>query len=178
MLTQAVESYIDMRKATGFAFRSEGSLLKSFAAFSDAAGKQYVRSDTAMAIHPASGSPRRRPPKTSTTKYHQRFLAARRDRAPHPTSFRWTKSNASFKPHLSWVNEMLSVDAPTVRSSPCWRVPGFACQKRSISVFRTSPRMVWSFAVQSSAKAVSFPFTRQPRMHWNDTSRKDAPILH
>jgi integrase len=48
MLTQAVESYIDMRKATGFAFRSEGSLLKSFAAFSDAAGKQYVNSDTAI----------------------------------------------------------------------------------------------------------------------------------
>ena len=48
MLTQAVESYIDMRKATGFAFRSEGSLLKSFAAFSDAASKQYVRSDTAI----------------------------------------------------------------------------------------------------------------------------------
>lgn len=48
MLTQAVTSYIDMRRATGFAFRSEGSLLKSFAAFSDAAGKQYVSADTAI----------------------------------------------------------------------------------------------------------------------------------
>lgn len=48
MLTQAVESYIGVRRAMGFAFRSEGSLLKSFAAFSDAAGKQYVNSDTAI----------------------------------------------------------------------------------------------------------------------------------
>jgi integrase/recombinase XerD len=48
MLIQAVESYIGVRRATGFAFRSEGSLLKSFAAFSDAAGKQYVSSDTAI----------------------------------------------------------------------------------------------------------------------------------
>ena len=48
MLTHAVASYIDMRRATGFAFRSEGSLLMSFAAFSDAAGKQYVSTETAI----------------------------------------------------------------------------------------------------------------------------------
>lgn len=48
MLTQAVESYLALRRATGFAFRSEGSLLQSFAAFSEAAGKHYVRSQTAI----------------------------------------------------------------------------------------------------------------------------------
>ena len=48
MLTKAVESYIAVRRATGFAFRSEGSLLQSFAAFSDAAGKHYVSSETAI----------------------------------------------------------------------------------------------------------------------------------
>lgn len=48
MLTPAVTSYIAVRRATGFAFRSEGSLLQSFATFSDAAGKQYVSSETAI----------------------------------------------------------------------------------------------------------------------------------
>ncbi len=48
MLTQAVESYLSLRRATGFAFRSEGSLLESFAAFSEAAGKHYVCSETAI----------------------------------------------------------------------------------------------------------------------------------
>lgn len=48
MLTQAVDSYIAVRRATGFAFRSEGSLLQSFAAFSDAVGKHYVSSETAI----------------------------------------------------------------------------------------------------------------------------------
>lgn len=48
MLTKTVEEYIAIRRATGFAFRSEGSLLQSFAAFSDAAGKQYVNSETAI----------------------------------------------------------------------------------------------------------------------------------
>ncbi len=48
MLTQAVESYVAMRRATGFAFRSQADLLQSFAAFSDAAGKSYLRSETAI----------------------------------------------------------------------------------------------------------------------------------
>jgi integrase/recombinase XerD len=48
MLIQAVESYIAVRRATGFAFRSEGSLLQSFAAFSEATGKHYVCSETAI----------------------------------------------------------------------------------------------------------------------------------
>ena len=61
---------------------------------------------------------------------------------------------------------------PTTLSSPCWRVLGFACRKQSISVFRTSPQTAWSFAVQSSAKAVLFLFTRPPRQAWNSTSRR------
>src|SRR5260370_17884901 len=48
MLTQAVGAYVAVRRATGFAFRSEGSLLQSFAAFSDAAGKHYVSLETAI----------------------------------------------------------------------------------------------------------------------------------
>ena len=48
MLTRSVESYIAVRRATGFAFRSEGSLLQSFAAFSDAADKRYVSAETAI----------------------------------------------------------------------------------------------------------------------------------
>lgn len=48
MLTQSVEAYITLRRATGFAFRSEGSLLQSFAAFSDGRGKRYVSTETAI----------------------------------------------------------------------------------------------------------------------------------
>jgi integrase len=48
MLTPAVGAYVAVRRATGFAFRSEASLLQSFAAFSDAAGKYYVCSETAI----------------------------------------------------------------------------------------------------------------------------------
>lgn len=48
MLTTAVESYIAVRRACGFAFQSEGTCLRSFATFSDARGHHHVRSDIAI----------------------------------------------------------------------------------------------------------------------------------
>jgi integrase len=48
MLTQAVESYLGVRRAMGFALHSEGSLLQSFAKHSDAAGQGHIRTETAI----------------------------------------------------------------------------------------------------------------------------------
>ena len=48
MLTQAVESYLGVRRAMGFALHSEGSLLQSFAKYSDAAGKSHICNETAI----------------------------------------------------------------------------------------------------------------------------------
>ncbi len=48
MLSQTVESYLALRRAAGFAFNSEGSLLTSFAAFSKARGESHVRVPVAI----------------------------------------------------------------------------------------------------------------------------------
>lgn len=48
MLTQAVESYLALRRAVGFALKSSGFQLKRFAAFSEARGLHYVSSDIAI----------------------------------------------------------------------------------------------------------------------------------
>ena len=48
MLAQAVESYLTVRRACGFALKSQGNLLRSFAAFSDARGKSHVCQETAI----------------------------------------------------------------------------------------------------------------------------------
>jgi hypothetical protein len=48
MLTETVETYVALRRAAGFAFKSEGSCLKSFAAFCDARGESYVRAPVAI----------------------------------------------------------------------------------------------------------------------------------
>jgi integrase/recombinase XerD len=48
MLADAVSSYVEVRRAAGFAFRSEASLLDSFAAFSDARDEEHVRASLAV----------------------------------------------------------------------------------------------------------------------------------
>jgi len=48
MLTQAVESYLEVRRAMGFALHSEGRLLQSFAKYSDAADKSHICTETAI----------------------------------------------------------------------------------------------------------------------------------
>jgi integrase/recombinase XerD len=48
MLAQAVESYVAVRRAAGFALKSEGSRLKRFAAFSQSRGEDYVRAPIAI----------------------------------------------------------------------------------------------------------------------------------
>ena len=48
MLTQTVETYLAVRRACGFTLKWQGSLLRSFAAFSEARGKQQVCSQTAI----------------------------------------------------------------------------------------------------------------------------------
>lgn len=47
-LLEAVESYVSLRQAAGFAFRSPGTLLRSFAAFSQAKSEHHVHAPIAI----------------------------------------------------------------------------------------------------------------------------------
>ena len=49
MLTRAVETYLAVRRAAGFALRSTGYQLKSFAAFSEARKQPYISTEIAIA---------------------------------------------------------------------------------------------------------------------------------
>ncbi len=48
MLVRDVQSYLSLRRATGFSLTKAGRHLKCFAAYSDAKGQQYVNSQTAI----------------------------------------------------------------------------------------------------------------------------------
>jgi integrase len=48
VLAAAVASYVAIRRAAGFTFRSEALLLESFAAFSEARAEPYVRASLAV----------------------------------------------------------------------------------------------------------------------------------
>jgi len=49
MLTRAVETYLAVRRAAGFALRSTGYQLRSFAAFSEARKQHYISTEIAIA---------------------------------------------------------------------------------------------------------------------------------
>ena len=48
MLAEAVQSYLAVRRATGFDLKLQGNFLKSFTTFSEAKGKDYICSETAI----------------------------------------------------------------------------------------------------------------------------------
>jgi integrase len=48
MLTRAVQTYLSVRRATGFCLKKAGYHLRSFAAYSDAKGQRYLNSQTAI----------------------------------------------------------------------------------------------------------------------------------
>ena len=48
MLATTVDTYLALRRASGFSLKSQGSLLRTFATFSDATGEHYVCAQTAI----------------------------------------------------------------------------------------------------------------------------------
>ena len=137
MLTQAVQSYLAVRRAMGFALHSEGTLLQSFAAFSEDAGKSHVCTETAIEWAGSARSTTTRARRLGQVIRFARYiraedqrhevppavLAAKKGRVQPPTSFQATTSCVSFEPHPSWGGATLFAAAHTARSSPFCRVP-------------------------------------------------------
>ena len=84
MLTQAVMTYLAVRRATGFALRCEGFQLKSFAAFAQAKKKRYVSSDTAIEWAGLARSVSQRARRLGTVIRFARYLRAEDERHEVP----------------------------------------------------------------------------------------------
>jgi integrase len=84
MLAKAVESYLAVRRACGFELKSEGHLLQSFAAFSDARGKHYVYSETAIEWAGVARSVRQRACRLGEVIRFSRYVRAEDPRHESP----------------------------------------------------------------------------------------------
>lgn len=60
MMTQLLEDYVSLRRATGFQFHTEAVQLRSFVAFAEARGDRRVRTTTAVNWASQTGTPRQR----------------------------------------------------------------------------------------------------------------------
>ncbi len=86
MLTDAVNTYLAIRRATGFALRCEGIQLKSFATCSEARGHQYISSDLAIEWAGLAQSVSQRARRLGTVIRFARYLRAEdpRHQVPSP----------------------------------------------------------------------------------------------
>jgi integrase/recombinase XerD len=84
MLTHAVEAYLAVRRAAGFALRCEGSYLKSFAAFSEVRKQHYVSTDIAVEWAGLAPSVPQRACRLGTVIRFARYLRAEDERHEVP----------------------------------------------------------------------------------------------
>ena len=121
MLTQAVESYLAVRRAAGFALRCQGSYLKSFAAFSGARKQRFVSTDIAIKWAGLAPSVPQRARRLGIVIRFARYLRAEdvrhevppavfgRDRRPRPTPYILTEKQI----------QQLVIAASRSRYRPC-----------------------------------------------------------
>jgi integrase/recombinase XerD len=84
MLTRAVETYLAVRRAAGFALRCEGSHLKRFAAFSEARKQHYVSTEIAIEWAGLAQSVPQRARRLGTIIRFARYLRAEDERHEVP----------------------------------------------------------------------------------------------
>jgi len=84
MLTRAVETYLAVRRAAGFALRNTSYHLRSFAAFSEARKQHYISTEIAIAWTGLAPSLAERARRLGTIIRFARYLRAEDDRHEVP----------------------------------------------------------------------------------------------
>ena len=156
MLTRAVETYLAVRRAAGFALRNTSYHLRSFAAFSEARKRHYISTEIAIAWAGLAPSLPERARRLGTIIRFARYLRAEDDRhevppaifgrvgSTRPTPYILTpeqSDNSSKQPHSQDTKRFAA--QPTAHCSHCWLALDYECRKRSGCDRLTSRQMVW-----------------------------------
>jgi integrase len=100
MLTQAVGTYLAVRRAAGFALRSTGSQLKSFAVFSEARNQHYVCTEIAIEWAGLARSVSERARRLGTIIRFARYLRAEDERHEVPPAIFGAESSPRPTPYI------------------------------------------------------------------------------
>jgi integrase len=109
MLIQAVESYLAVRRATGFALKSQGIMLKSFAKFSDALGKHYICSETAIEWAGQTQSLKARAERLGEVIRFAKYIRAEDQRHELPPPVFGSEKRPRPVPYIFTKDEILSI---------------------------------------------------------------------
>ena len=188
MIAHAIASYVAVRRAGGFAFRSDGSILQSFATFSATRGEHYVRSSVAIEWAGLARSVSQRARRLGMVIRFARYIRAEDGRHELPTAVFGAEKQPRPVPYIltdDSIRQLVLVAAqsgiapcagrPTARCSHCWPAPDFGSQRPSICDLKTSVLTGWSFGKRSFARRASCPCTTPPARVSNGTWSDGAP---
>lgn len=100
MLTRAVQTYLSVRRATGFRLVKAGYHLRSFAAYSDATGRHFVNSQTAIEWAQQVPSVHQRARRLGDVIRFARYLHAEDARHETPTAIFGSESRPRRSPYI------------------------------------------------------------------------------
>ncbi len=121
MLTRDVETYLAVRRATGFALRCEGIHLKNFAIFSEVRKQRYVSTKTAVEWAGLARSVRRRARRLGMIIRLARYLRAEDERHEVPPAVFGTEKSPRPTPYILTRKQIwqLVTAAAQSRYRPC-----------------------------------------------------------
>jgi integrase/recombinase XerD len=117
MLTRAVETYLAVRRAVGFALRCEGSHLKRFAAFSEARKQHYVSTDIAIEWAGLAQSVPQRARRLGTIIRFARYLRAEDQRHEMPPAIFGTETSTRPTPYILTEKQIRQLVAAASQSN-------------------------------------------------------------
>ncbi len=121
MLTRAVETYLAVRRAAGFALTCEGSHLKSLAAFSDARKQHYVSTDLAIEWAGLAQLVPQRARRLGTIIRFARYLRAEDERHEVPPAIFGAEKLPRPTPYIltaEHIRQLIGAASPS-----CYRLP-------------------------------------------------------
>jgi len=118
MLNRAVETYLAVRRAVGFALRDEGYCLKSFAAFSEARKQRYVSANLAIEWAGLVRSVRQRARRLGMVIRFARYLHAEDERHEVPLAVFGAEKSPRPTPYIltaKQIRQLLAAASQTRR---------------------------------------------------------------
>jgi integrase/recombinase XerD len=116
MLAQSIESYLEIRRAAGFGFKCSGSLLKTFAAFSEAKGECHIRAPIAIEWAGLAPSVYQRAHRLGVVIRCSRYLHAEDARHDIPPAVFGTENRPRPVPHILTPDEVRQLITAASRS--------------------------------------------------------------
>jgi len=154
MLSQAVETYLAVRRAAGFELKNLESYLCEFARFATACGDTHVVTHTAIVWATGAASEAQRHTRLLAVIRFARFMRSEdprhqlppadvfSGRRQRPTPYIFTE--AEIQRIVAYARRLGPSDSPatpypTVRCLDCWLLPGCGPRKRGRCIWATSP---------------------------------------